>query len=255
MSQQNPMPLVTIAIPSFNQGRFLGDALKSIFEQNLPVEVFVADAGSTDNTLTVIKQWESRLAGWRSHSDHGQAAAINECIIKGTAPYVAWLNSDDLYLPGGLQALIAALERHAEWPAAYGKAWNVDATLKPTSKVWIQSFSAKRLAMRCIISQPATIIRRAAWEAVGGLDESLHLALDYDLWWRLYRQFGMLGYIEKEIALNRDHDQTKTKTQRKRHHQESISVVRKHYGSTPAKWWLMWPVSVWLRSWMIAQKP
>jgi GT2 family glycosyltransferase len=251
---QVPEPLITVAVPSYNHGHFLEDALGSIFSQDLPVEVFVADGGSQDNTLSVLKCWDSRLSGYRSHPDNGQAASINEAVAKGTAPYVAWLNSDDIYLPGGLKLLLAALEQHPEWPAAYGKAWNVDAQLKRTSKVWVQSFSKTRLANRCIISQPATIIRRSAWQAVGGLDESLHLALDYDLWWRLFTQFGPLGYVEKEIALNRNHDQTKTKTQRRRHHLESIAVVRRHYGSVPMKWWLTWPVSVWLRSWTVPQQ-
>ena len=84
-------PIVTIAVPSYNQGRFLQDALSSIFDQGLPVEVFVADAGSTDCSLDVIKTFESRLAGWRSHPDRGQAAAINEGIARGRAPYVLLL--------------------------------------------------------------------------------------------------------------------------------------------------------------------
>src|ERR1700737_334530 len=84
-------PVVTIAIPSYNQGRFLQDALTSIFDQDLPVEVFVADAGSTDNSVDVIKTFESQLAGWRSHTDRGQAAAINKGIASGRAPYVGWL--------------------------------------------------------------------------------------------------------------------------------------------------------------------
>lgn len=86
-------PLVTIAVPSFNQGPFLDDALASIFQQKIPVEVYVLDGGSSDNSLEIIRKWELRLAGWRSHADDGQAAAINEGIAQGSAPYVCWLNS------------------------------------------------------------------------------------------------------------------------------------------------------------------
>lgn len=68
-------PLVTVAIPSLNQGKFLSDALTSVFQEGLPVEVFIADGGSTDETLQIIRRWESRLAGWRSHADAGQSAA------------------------------------------------------------------------------------------------------------------------------------------------------------------------------------
>jgi glycosyltransferase involved in cell wall biosynthesis len=252
MSNQHPM--ITVAVASLNQGRFLGDALQSIFSQNVPVEVFVADGGSTDDSLSVIKKWESQLMGWRSHPDKGQAAAINEGIAKGNAPYVAWLNSDDLYLPGGLSALLCELEKCPELPGVYAQTWNVNSKLQRTSKVWVQPFSERRLAMFCIISQPATLIRRKLWEASGGLREDLHMAMDYDLWWRLYRKCGPLGYIEREVALNRNHDQTKTRTQRKRHYQEAVAVVREHYGRVPIKWWLAWPISVWLRSWITDQK-
>ena len=122
-------PIVTIAVPSYNQGRFLEGTLNSIFEQELPVEVFVADAGSTDQSIDIIRKFEGQLSGWRSHADRGQAAAINESIAKGTATYVGWLNSDDVLLSGGLKHLVDALERNPIAPAAYGKVWNqVEAT-------------------------------------------------------------------------------------------------------------------------------
>lgn len=241
-------PLVTVAVPSFNQGQFLDAALTSIFEQAMPVEVFVLDGGSTDDSLDVIRKWQHRLAGWRSGLDDGQAAAINEGIALGHAPYVCWLNSDDWFLPGGLQALIDALDAHPAAPAVYGRAWNVVHESGRRYPVWVEPFNERRLALRCIISQPATLMRRSAWEAVGGADPSLHMVMDYDLWWRLFKSAGPLQFIDKFVAVNRVHAETKTKTQRRRHYSEAIAIVRKHHGSVPLKWWLAQPYAVWFKS-------
>ena len=240
-------PLVTIAVPSLNQGKFLNDALASILKQDIPVEVFVLDAGSSDNSLEVIGKWENLLAGWRSHSDEGQAAAINEGIALGSAPYVCWLNSDDLILPGGLVKLMAELEKHPEVVAVYGRAWNLIEKTGKRYPVWVEPFNERRLALRCIISQPATLIRRSAWEKVGGVDPSLHMAMDYDLWWRLFKQVGPLHFLDEFVAVNREHETTKTNTQRSRHYQEAMKVVRKHYGKVPLKWWLAQPYAVWYK--------
>lgn len=212
-------PRITIAVPSFNQGRFLDQALSSIFSQNVDVEVFVLDGGSTDNSLEIIHSWRSQLAGWRSGPDGGQSAAINEGIALGSAPFVCWLNSDDWFLPGGLQALLTALEPSPATPAVYGQAWNVYKNGKKQRPVWVEPFSERRLAFRCIISQPATLIRRSAWEAVGGVDERLNLAMDYDLWWRLYKAGGPLVMFNEYVAANRIHANTKTRTLSFRHFQ------------------------------------
>jgi glycosyltransferase involved in cell wall biosynthesis len=241
-------PLVTVAIPSYNQGQFLSEALQSIVSQEVPVEICVMDGGSQDNSVEIIHQWVPHLAYWRSHTDQGQSAAINEGISKGRAPYVCWINSDDLFLPGGLKALLAVLATLPEVPAVYGRAWNVNERTQKLKPVWVEPFNVKRLSIRNIISQPATLIRRTAWESVGGLNTHLHLAMDYDLWWRLYREVGPLHFVEREIAANRQHAATKTQTQRKRHYQEAIGVVRQHFGRVPLKWWLYQPYAVWLKS-------
>jgi len=241
-------PLVTIAVPSYNQGRFLDDALASIFNQEVPVEVFVLDGGSSDNSLEVIKKWAPQLAGWRSHADKGQAAAINEGIALGTAPYVAWLNSDDWFLPGALERLVQQSQAVPSAPAVYGRCWNIVEKSGKRVPVWVEPFNVHRLALRCIISQPATLIRRTAWEAVEGVDTAMHMAMDYDLWWRLYQFGGPLAFIDEFVAVNRDHDDTKTNTQRQRHYREAINVVRKHYGRVPLKWWIAQPYAVWFRS-------
>jgi glycosyltransferase involved in cell wall biosynthesis len=241
-------PLVTIAVPSFNQGRFLDEALASIFQQDIPVEVFVLDGGSSDNSLDVIRKWEHRLAGWRSHADDGQAAAINEGIAQGRAAYVCWLNSDDWLLPGALKRLVTALQCNPDAPMAYGRAWNFVERTGKTSPVLVRAFSEWWMARFCIVSQPATLIRRAAWEAVGGVDANLHMSMDYDLWWRLYKAYGALQFVDDFLATNREHADTKTSTRRRQHYQEAMAVVRRHYGRVPLKWWLAQPYAVWYRS-------
>lgn len=241
-------PLVTVAVPSFNHGRFIHDALASIFQQEVPVEVFVLDGGSTDQSVEIIRKWENQLGGWRSHADGGQAKAINEGIAQGCAPYVCWLNSDDWFLPSGLAKLVSELATHPESAAVYGRSWNAVQKTGKRYPAWVEPFNERRLALRCFISQPASLIRRSAWESVGGLDEKLHMAMDYDLWWRLFKQTGALYFLDDFVAVNREHKDTKTKTQRFRHYQEAMAIVRKHYGRVPLKWWLAQPYAVWFKS-------
>jgi glycosyltransferase involved in cell wall biosynthesis len=242
-------PLVTVAVPSFNQGGFLAQALESLYAQDVPVEVYVADGGSTDGSREVIARYADRLLGWRSHEDRGQAAAINEGISAGTAPYVAWLNSDDWLLPGGLRKLVDALEASRAAPMAYGRVWDAFEGTARRKPVFVRPWNEWLMAQLCIVSQPGTLLRRAAWETVGGVDDRLHLAMDYDLWWRIAKRLGRPAFVDDYVAVNRVHGATKTATLRRRHYDEAMDVVRRHYGRVPLKWYLAQPYAVWWRTW------
>jgi GT2 family glycosyltransferase len=241
-------PLVTVSVPSYQQGRFLEQALESLFSQDVAIEVFVGDGGSTDETLQVLERWKPKLAGWRSHKDAGQSAAINEGVAKGSAPYVCWLNSDDWLLPGGLKALVTALETQPSAPMAYGRTRNYVDHKARMSEVFVRPWSERLMAQLNIISQPGTLIRRGAWEAAGGVDEKLHMAMDYDLWWRLFKGGGPPAYVDEFVAVNREHGGTKTSSQRRLHYREAMDVVRRHYGRVPLKWYVAQPYAVWYRS-------
>ena len=242
-------PIITVAVPSYNQGQYLNKALESILSQEIAVEIYVADGGSSDNSLNVIRKWERQLAGWRSGPDEGQSAAVNECIASGSAPYVCWINSDDWLLPGALKTLVDALQSDPATPMAYGRAWNFVERTGKFHPLWVRPFRERWMAQFCIISQPATLIRRDAWEAVGGLKETLHMTMDYDLWWRLYKNRGEPRFVNEFLACNREHVGSKTSSYRREHYREAMAVVREHYGRIPLKWWLAQPYAVWYRSW------
>jgi glycosyltransferase involved in cell wall biosynthesis len=228
-----------------NQGRFLEAALASIFEQEIPVEVYVLDGGSTDQTRQVLERWNTRLAGWWSARDDGQSWAINRGIRLGSAPYVAWLNADDMYLRGGLKYLVDALNANSDAAVAYGKCEVVDDDGRRLRAYRTLPFSARAFANICFISQPGSLIRRTAWEAVAGVDESLDMCMDYDLWWRLFKRFGKPVYVRQWVAATRSHVLTKTATRRRDHYREAMHVVQRHWGRVPIKWYLAWPYKVW----------
>ncbi|WP_108947102.1 glycosyltransferase family 2 protein [Shewanella halifaxensis] len=235
-------PLITIVIPSYNQGHFLEHNLQSIFSQEFPVEVFVMDGGSDDSSIEVIKKYEHLLTGWRSHKDNGQSSAINEGIKLGRAPYVCWLNSDDFFYPNALKALFSELNNNTGAPFVYGKCWATDSSGNKLSKYLTVPFSPYLFANYCFVCQPGTLIKRTCWEQLGGLNEALHMAMDYELWWRLYTEFGRPVYSHKVIAATRAHNDAKTLNNIEAHYLESMNVVRNYWGTPPFKWFWALPV-------------
>lgn len=242
------MPIISIIIPSFNHGRFLDKTLQSIDEQNIDSEIIILDGGSTDNTPEIISKWKHKINFYRSHKDNGQADAINEGLKHAKAPYVTWLNSDDWLLPNGMKRLLAVLDSNKSIPVVYGNTLDYIDSKNKYNITWVESFSERRLAIRCIISQPGALIRREFLDNIGGIDINLSMAFDYDLWWRLFQKYGEFVYINECIAVNRVHNMTKTNQNRIQHYREAMAVVKKYYGKIPIKWYIYSIYSVFYRA-------
>ncbi len=233
---------VAIAVPNLNQGQFLEAALDSLQQSGVDVAIALVDAGSTDSSRAILERWQRRgeLVYARSHADAGQTAAINEGVAAASrvAPdvqYVGWLNADDLVMPDGFAMLAQALDAHPEWSAVAGRAQCVSASGAVIEEIATRPFSVESFSHACTICQPATLIRREAWESIGGLDASLQMCFDYDLWWRLAR-LGPIGYVDQFVAASRDHEATKTRQRREEYFREAIALVRRETGGVPWHW-------------------
>jgi hypothetical protein len=147
---------------------------------------------------------------------------------------LAWLNSDDTYLPGALQTVADFLRDHAEMGLLYGDANYCDATGVVIGKYGAEEFDLQKLAFANIICQPAAFFRREAFKTAGGLDETLDFVMDFDLWIRISRRFPS-QYIKQMLATYRLHETSKTINSDTliRNCEESLDVTRRHFGWAP----------------------
>jgi glycosyltransferase involved in cell wall biosynthesis len=202
-------PLVSIVTPSYNQAAYLEQTLCSVLEQDYPnLEYLVVDGASNDGSVEIIKRYESRLAWWVSEKDHGQAEAINKGLARASGEYIAWLNSDDYYLPGAVNAAVQVLETRPELALVHGDVLAVDAAGKTTKVLRYTNGGLEGLMRFNIIGQPSVFMRRSALERAGYLDLSYHYLLDHQLWLRVVQQ-GAMQYVPQQWSAARFHSQSK----------------------------------------------
>ena len=203
---QNALPKVSIVTPSFNQAPFLEQTLRSVLEQDYPnLEYIVIDGGSSDGSLEIIHKYADRLAYWQSQPDQGQTDAINQGFARASGEILAWLNSDDLLLPGAVSAAVRALHEHPEAAMVYGDALLINAEGKTIGKFPAAQTDYRKLRRGYVhIPQQASFFRADLWRQVAPLDVSFYFAMDYDLWVRL-AALAPLVYVPEFWAAFRLH--------------------------------------------------
>ncbi len=235
MSSKRPeLPRISIITPSYNQGRFLDQCLRSVVEQGYPnLEYLVIDGGSTDESVQVIQQHQQHLTYWVTEPDGGQSDAINKGFQRATGDIVAWLNSDDFYLPGALRAVAEAYGRQPEASFYFGDGWRVDETGQPLSRFFRAGHVAfKRLSLVYglnTILQPAAFINRQHVGHGNLLEPQLKYGMDSDLWLRLARAAAPEPIAEC-LAASREYGVTKTSTGMFPRAEELRQIAEKHSG-------------------------
>lgn len=235
------LPRITVITPSYNQAGFIDQTIQSVLTQDYPdLEYIVMDGASTDNTVEVLKRYDGRLT-WISEPDRGQSHAINKGFQMATGEVIAFLNSDDLYLPG---ALLTVGQFFADQPDAAwitGRCRIIDQDNREIRRgitayknMWLKFANYQNLQITNYVSQMATFWRREVFEQVGELDESLHYVMDYDYWMRVGKHYR-LHVIDHYLACFRVHTASKSSTSTSKsvaltnaQFDEEIQVVQYH---------------------------
>ncbi|MBI1912011.1 MAG: glycosyltransferase [Deltaproteobacteria bacterium] len=222
-------PLVTIITPSFNQGRFIEETILSVLNQDYSnIEYLVIDGGSKDNTLEILKKYEGRLK-WISEPDKGQADAINKGFRIAKGEIVAWMNSDDTYLPFAVSRAVECFNANPELMMVYGDGYEIDEQSKVIRQFSAtQEFDLKKLVETWdYILQPTVFMKKKALDEVGLLDMNLSWCLDWDLWIRIGQKFK-IGYLPDLLAASRLYGQTKTSTGGRKRYREIKALLHKY---------------------------
>jgi glycosyltransferase involved in cell wall biosynthesis len=221
-------PKISIVVPSFQQGRFIGATLESLFCQNIEgLEVLVKDGGSTDGTAEILKGYGDRIR-WSSGPDGGQAAAVNAGMREAQGEILGYLNSDDILYPGALQKVqeVFAAEPGLLW--LYGQADYIDSDDRFVREYRTMEWNVQELYNQCFIAQPACFWRRGLWEKCGEFDESFRYMLDYDYWLRAARLGSAPRYLPEKLAGYRLHTESKSVGEKSSMREEELKMLLEH---------------------------
>jgi GT2 family glycosyltransferase len=210
----NP-PQISIVIPSYNQGQFIEETIRSVLLQGYPnLELIIMDGGSTDNTIQIIERYAPFISIWVSEPDRGQSHAVNKGIQQATGDLIGWQNSDDFYQPGTFWQAARAAIAHPKADIFFGGVSAIDETGQQTITYPIGEFSPhEMLPWSTNLFNQCMVIRRQVFDRIGLIDESYRHCMDYDLFWRMVMAECQFQFVPGMAACFRHHHQSKGATQ------------------------------------------
>jgi glycosyltransferase involved in cell wall biosynthesis len=222
-------PKVTFVTPSYNQGRFIRSTIESVLSQGYPnLEYIIIDGGSTDETAAVVRDYSSRLTFVSEH-DRGQSHAINKGFQMAGGSLVAWLNSDDVILPGAIRHAVSAFEQQPDLGAVYGEGYRIGIDGEVTGRFpATEPFNLWKLVyLWDYVLQQTVYFRKTVLQDVGYLDEGLNWGMDWDLLIRVGCRY-QLGYIHEYMGCLREYPDAKTSSGGSPRFRELVKIMRRH---------------------------
>ncbi|MEO8617225.1 MAG: glycosyltransferase family 2 protein [Luteolibacter sp.] len=222
------MPKFSIITPSYNQGRFLPDCIESVLSQTgVEVEHIVIDAGSTDETLQVLKAYPH--LDWVSESDKGMSDGINKGFLKATGDWMMWLNCDDYLLPDVLKKVADYIESNPQFDVVHGDCLFVNEDKSLIRRKYDHEADVKMLLfVGCYIPSTSTFFDRKIIDSRHLLDVRYRVCMDWEYYLRLMRAGYRFGYIPEAIAGFRWHGDNTSVIQSQRRLEEALMLQREH---------------------------
>jgi glycosyltransferase involved in cell wall biosynthesis len=222
------LPKISIITPSFNQGQFIEETIRSVLLQGYPnLEYIIIDGGSTDNTVEIIKKYCDFIHYWVSEKDNGQSDAINKGLKHATGEVFNWLNSDDFYLPNALINVGNAF-RNKELNVFCAQLFveAKDGKRSHFRGTFLENTIEKTITSR-YFCQPPTFFRLSIVKELGGIESQLYFCMDLELWINYLAHFGHKGVMESAIflAVFRLHDASKTEKSISTMHTDHINLL------------------------------
>jgi glycosyltransferase involved in cell wall biosynthesis len=226
-------PLVSIVTPTLDRAAMLERTLRSVRAQAHPsVEHIIVDGGSTDGTRELLTRYASTYdLRWISEPDRGMYDAVNKGMRMTRGSIVAYLNSDDLYLPWTVETMLAALAEHPNAGIVYGDAIRLDRIAGRVVPVF-QAPVRRTLATFGSLIQPAVAMRRQVFEELGGFDAELRYVADLDFWLRAQRRFGLVR-VDEFLAVEERHEAMLSVAARDAMAAEDVAMRARHAGRLP----------------------